>query len=516
MRRASATTLVALTTGLLCLPGTAHAAPANIDQASVHGSVGDHAALLSWTGGGSAGAVVRDVTGLTGPWDPDTSGTAVSSSGSTARDTAFRNTEDRTYAVWAKDTDGTTSATPATVTVVHTAPATATLSLSVDRTVAGYGQSYTVSGTLKRLGIPSPSMRVDLLTRTHGTSTWKATRTFYTDSGGSVRRAIPTALSVDVALRYYGDAFSQPVDSSSATVQLQPTITAAFGPAVVVRPEATTMTGHVPAGLPAASVRVQRRNANGSWTTVATVRPNTRGDWSWRFTPGTLGRFTYRAILPQQPAYLGAVSPARVLEVDTRDLVLGNSGSDVLTLERTLASLHYSPGKVDGTFDRNTQHAVLAFEKVEGLPRSGTWTKAERTRMGHRRGYALRWKYSGHAVEVDVTRQIAVYSEGGVIKLIVDVSTGGEYRYCYQGGCDIAHTPRGSFHIQHKIDGVRISKLGYLYRPSYFSGGFALHGEGYDVPAYPASHGCVRMTDYNTDLLYAKLVVGMPVHVFDE
>ena len=69
--------------------------------------------------------------------------------------------------------------------------------------------------------------------------------------------------------------------------------------------------------------------------------------------------------------------------------------------------------------------------------------------------------------------------------------------------------------IQRKIDGVRTSKLGYLYRPSYFTGGFALHGEAYDVPVYPASHGCVRMTNYNTDLLYKQLAVGTPVHVFD-
>jgi lipoprotein-anchoring transpeptidase ErfK/SrfK len=136
--------------------------------------------------------------------------------------------------------------------------------------------------------------------------------------------------------------------------------------------------------------------------------------------------------------------------------------------------------------------------------------------MAKPRGYALRYRTSGHAVEVDITRQVVVYSEAGVIKLIVDTSTGGEYRYYYDGGSDIAHTPRGAFQIQRKINGVRTSKLGYLYRPSYFIRGFALHGEGYDVPTHPASHGCVRMTDYNTDLLYSKLAVGTPVHVFDE
>ena len=31
-----------------------------------------------------------------------------------------------------------------------------------------------------------------------------------------------------------------------------------------------------------------------------------------------------------------------------------------------------------------------------------------------------------------------------------------------------------------------------MYRPNYFYGGYAVHGMT-SVPAYPASHGCVRM-----------------------
>ena len=514
MRRSSALLALGLAGALLLVPGTALAAPADIS--GLTGSVGDHAALLAWTGGGSAATIVRDVTGVTGPLDPAASGTAVPSSGTTARDTGFLNTEPRTYAVWAQDSDGTTSPDPVTVTVDNVAPATTTLTLDVDRTVAAYRQSYTLSGSLQRLGSPSPNMRIDLLARQHGTSAWKVARRFVTDANGAVRTSIASLLSVDLVLRYYGDAFSQPVDSTGRTVQMQPSVSSSFSPNAVVRPETTSFTGSVPPGLPGAVIHVQRRNADGSYSTVKAVTPNSAGNFTYSFAPTSVGSFVYRALLPHQAAYLGATSAPRVLQVDTRDLVLGDKGSDVLSLERTLASLHYSPGKVDGTFDQNTKHAVITFQKVERLSRTGKWTKAERTRVAHPRGYALRWKYSGHAVEVDITRQVVVYSEGGVIKLIVDTSTGGEYRYCYEGECDVAHTPRGFFHVQHKIDGVRTSKLGYLYRPSYFYQGFALHGEAYDVPTRPASHGCVRMTDYNTDLLYSRLTIGMPVHIYDE
>jgi hypothetical protein len=515
MRR-SRVILTLLTTGmLLALPSPAFATPADIDAATLRGVVGDHAALLSWSGSGSAGVVVRDVTGLTAPFDP-TSGTPVSSTGTTARDPLFANTAPRTYAVWAKDTDGTTSSNPATVTVGPIPAVQTSLTLGVSRTIASYGQQYAAAGVLSRDGSPSPNMRVDLLARVGGTSTFNVARRLTTDANGYVKAVLVSTRNIDLVLRYAGDAFSQPTDSAHRIVQMRPTVSATFSPPVVVRPESTTLSGHIPGGLPGAVIRVQRRLADGSYGTLINITPDSSGNWSYHYTPGTIGKFVYRAVLPAQPAYLSGVSAPRVLEVDTRNLTLGNKGDDVLTLERSLASLHFSPGKVDGTFDRNTEHAVITFQKLEGLPRTGDWTKTERTRMGHRRGYALRWKYSGPAVEVDITRQVVIYSENGAIKLIVDTSTGGEYRYCYEGECDIAHTPRGFFHVYHKINGVRTSKLGYLYRPSYFTGGFALHGESYDVPTYPASHGCVRMTDYNTDILYAKLVIGTPVHIFDE
>jgi lipoprotein-anchoring transpeptidase ErfK/SrfK len=52
-----------------------------------------------------------------------------------------------------------------------------------------------------------------------------------------------------------------------------------------------------------------------------------------------------------------------------------------------------------------------------------------------------------------------------------------------------------------------------MYRPNYFYGGYALHGSS-SVPAYPASHGCVRITVPAMDRLWAALRVGMPLAVY--
>jgi lipoprotein-anchoring transpeptidase ErfK/SrfK len=76
-----------------------------------------------------------------------------------------------------------------------------------------------------------------------------------------------------------------------------------------------------------------------------------------------------------------------------------------------------------------------------------------------------------------------------------------------------AITPTGNFRITRKINAWRTSKLGRLYRPAYFYGGYAVHGS-WSVPAYPASHGCVRVTIAVMDRLYNGLPIGMPVKVY--
>ena len=45
--------------------------------------------------------------------------------------------------------------------------------------------------------------------------------------------------------------------------------------------------------------------------------------------------------------------------------------------------------------------------------------------------------------------------------------------------------------------------LGVLYRPRYFAPRVAVHGYP-DVPAWPASHGCVRVPNATMDFIWAS------------
>ena len=101
----------------------------------------------------------------------------------------------------------------------------------------------------------------------------------------------------------------------------------------------------------------------------------------------------------------------------------------------------------------------------------------------------------------------------GKIAEILDASSASGQHYTVDGDVRLAVTPLGSFQIQRKIDAWRKSKLGLLYRPAYFTGGYALHG-AYSVPPFPASHGCIRITITAMDRWFNKLPVGTPMLVY--
>ena len=55
-------------------------------------------------------------------------------------------------------------------------------------------------------------------------------------------------------------------------------------------------------------------------------------------------------------------------------LLPGMQGEPVRALQERLAALHYDPGKVDGRYGAGLTSAVMAFQKVAGMPRNGRAT----------------------------------------------------------------------------------------------------------------------------------------------
>jgi hypothetical protein len=173
----------------------------------------------------------------------------------------------------------------------------------------------------------------------------------------------------------------------------------------------------------------------------------------------------------------------------------GARGPSVRALEEQLAALRYAV-QVDSSFGDDDTEALYAFQKVEGLPRTGLATPLVWRRLLHAR--TPRARYAGDHVEIDKARQVIFIVRGGRVALIVATSTGAT-----------GNTPLGEWHVYRKVAGFDW----VLYYPSYFLRGFAVHGYP-DVPPYPASHGCARIPMWVAQTVYAQIPDGSAVYVY--
>jgi lipoprotein-anchoring transpeptidase ErfK/SrfK len=182
--------------------------------------------------------------------------------------------------------------------------------------------------------------------------------------------------------------------------------------------------------------------------------------------------------------------------------------------EELLANLGYWITKVDGKSDDSTRQGIIAFQKVEGMKRTGVLDESflRAVRLANRP--VAKHKGAAH-VEIDISRQvILLVDDAGVVTKVLSTSTGSGERYFSEGKWQKAYTPRGNFKIQRQIFGTRKAPLGSLYNPSYFNGGIAIHGSN-SIPVKAASHGCARIPRF-ADKDFVKMVkVGMPVYVYD-
>lgn len=192
----------------------------------------------------------------------------------------------------------------------------------------------------------------------------------------------------------------------------------------------------------------------------------------------------------------------------------GSQGPEVAYLQKTLKSISYPAGSVDGAFGYPTLQAVYGFEKVTGLTRDGVVTPAQMSAIAiARRPKGIRQEPRNY-IEVDISRQVVFEVRDRKVAHTIPMSSGNEEYYTVDGQTYKAHTPRGDFVIERKIRGERVSRLGTLYDPSYFVGGYAFHGST-SVPVYPASHGCIRLPMYQSVPFFNRNPVGMPVFIHD-
>ncbi len=194
----------------------------------------------------------------------------------------------------------------------------------------------------------------------------------------------------------------------------------------------------------------------------------------------------------------------------------GSTGPAVVALQKRLNALGYWVGTPDGRYGHLTQQAVWALQKSAGLSRTGTITLP--TRRALDRGVKPHPRASsGTVIEVDKKHQLLLVVSKGRLRYTINTSTGGGYWYTTSGGGRArATTPSGHFRIYYRwTSGWQHGSLGDMWRPAYFYRGWAIHGSA-EIPPYPASHGCARVTSAAMNLLYAGgwVSVGRSVHVY--
>jgi peptidoglycan hydrolase-like protein with peptidoglycan-binding domain len=213
---------------------------------------------------------------------------------------------------------------------------------------------------------------------------------------------------------------------------------------------------------------------------------------------------------------LETVPPGVPIAVPARGLGIGSSDPAVREIKQRLTDLRYDPGTVNDRFDQQTYYAVIAFEKVHAMSRTGRVTQDVADAVAADNLAApLIPRAESTRVEIDLTRQVLFFWINGRLSRILPVSSGFGGHYCGDdGSCGIAVTPIGAYRATSKIRGEHKSPLGLLWNPVFFNQGIAIHGEP-SVPSTPASHGCVRIPMNDSPWLYDTLALGIPVYVSD-
>jgi peptidoglycan hydrolase-like protein with peptidoglycan-binding domain len=171
----------------------------------------------------------------------------------------------------------------------------------------------------------------------------------------------------------------------------------------------------------------------------------------------------------------------------------GDSGPQVKALQDKLQSLHFWVGSSDGNYGLTTTQAVMAVQKAAGLTRDGVM--GSQTRKALASGVSVSPEStSGRVIEINKSKQLAMIVDNGSVRTILNTSTGSGQQYTSEGQTSTANTPSGHFTMFRQVDALDKGPLGDLWRPKYFNGGIALHGAE-AVPAYPASHGCARISN---------------------
>ena len=198
-----------------------------------------------------------------------------------------------------------------------------------------------------------------------------------------------------------------------------------------------------------------------------------------------------------------------------------SNGDATLRAEQRLLELGFWLDAADGSYNLTTSQAVMAFQKFYGLETDGVLgpdTAAAMTSITERpHGRAD----AGTLVEIDKGKQVLMFVVEGRTEWILNASSGSEIPYEEEDQNTPGEIQRGDSVTRNGLwdvyrereEGWWDGDLGSIYRPKYFTGGIAVHGSN-NVPDYPASHGCVRVSVPAMDWIWETGIMPMNTPVW--
>ena len=232
---------------------------------------------------------------------------------------------------------------------------------------------------------------------------------------------------------------------------------------------------------------------------IRTVRVPVAADGSFtrRMKSSRAGRYSVRASHVATPQLAAARGPKVRVQVVEARAAQGAHGPLVRLLQRGLDKLAYAVPRND-SFDAATGRAVMAFRKVNGMPRRFDADRAVIEKVLAGRGaFKPRHPDAGRHVEADISRQVLALIDGGKVVDTYHTST----------GAPATPTIIGDFRVYMKDPGTNAKGM---VKSSYFIRGYAIHGY-IDVPAFNASHGCLRVPIPDAQRIYDWVRMGTRV-----
>ncbi|MGN6188809.1 MAG: L,D-transpeptidase family protein [Conexibacter sp.] len=317
---------------------------------------------------------------------------------------------------------------------------------------------------------------------------------------------LPLALLMPLALAPGALAASAKARSPRPTGRIGLQIDGAFsvhGRLLAVAGRPLQIEGRVVPYVPGQSVSVRIWRGHKLLKTVAVAPAPTRtqktATFSVRFQPETPGDVQVFA-LHEQTAEQRRLLARAALSVLTPKAGPGTRSPFVALLQQRLAAVGYATPQ-NGVYDAATGRAVLAFRKVNGMPRITTLTPfvVDRLMRGVG-GFKVRYPQQGHHVEANLGWQVLALIDGGRVVRA----------YTTSSGKPSTPTVLGHFRFYMREPGT--NSHGMVYS-TYFIRGYAIHGY-VDVPAFNASHGCLRVPIPDAYAIYSWIHLGDQIDVY--